>query len=105
MTCLDRRRITVARRYGRDTGRGRDSIDHVSHGDADEGNGGDEHERDVTDRNDRHRGVHAAVLPHGATLALLSGIVTGQMSTGDVRDGAKHAAILVSVAYLMVLVV
>ncbi|GAB3680715.1 type II secretion system F family protein [Salinarchaeum chitinilyticum] len=43
---------------------------------------------------------------HTALLqALLSGIVAGQMSSGDVRDGAKHAAILMSVAYLAFLVI
>jgi len=43
---------------------------------------------------------------HTALLqALLSGFVAGQMSTGDVRDGAKHAAILMSIAYLAFLVI
>ncbi|WP_248516246.1 type II secretion system F family protein [Salinarchaeum laminariae] len=43
---------------------------------------------------------------HTALLqALLSGIVAGQMSSGDIRDGAKHAAILMSVAYLAFLVI
>ncbi|AGN02609.1 archaeal flagella assembly protein J [Salinarchaeum sp. Harcht-Bsk1] len=43
---------------------------------------------------------------HTALLqALLSGIVAGQMSSGDIRDGAKHAAILMSVAYMAFLVI
>jgi len=36
---------------------------------------------------------------------LLSGVVAGQMASGDVRDGAKHAAILMSIAYGAFLVI
>ncbi|WP_323676467.1 type II secretion system F family protein [Halorubellus sp. PRR65] len=30
---------------------------------------------------------------------LLSGLIAGQLSTGDIRGGAKHAAVLVAIAY------
>jgi flagellar protein FlaJ len=36
---------------------------------------------------------------------VLSGMVAGQMSGGDVRDGAKHAAILLALAYAAFLVI
>lgn len=42
---------------------------------------------------------------HTALLqALLSGVVAGQMSTGDVRNGAKHATVLLLIAYVAFLV-
>jgi flagellar protein FlaJ len=30
---------------------------------------------------------------------LLSGLIAGQLSTGDIRGGAKHAAVLLAIAY------
>ncbi|WP_435358959.1 type II secretion system F family protein [Haloarchaeobius sp. DFWS5] len=42
---------------------------------------------------------HAAVLQ-----GLLSGLIAGQLSSGDVRTGAKHAAVLVALAYATFLV-
>jgi flagellar protein FlaJ len=51
-------------------------------------------------------GAYTLLFFHTALLqALLSGIVAGQMSSGDIRDGAKHAAILMSLAYMAFLVI
>jgi flagellar protein FlaJ len=35
-----------------------------------------------------------------ALQAMFSGLIAGQMSSGSVKDGAKHAVVLLSVAYL-----
>jgi flagellar protein FlaJ len=38
-----------------------------------------------------------------AMQAVFSGLIAGQMSSGSIKDGAKHAAILLSIAYLVFL--
>jgi len=35
---------------------------------------------------------------------LFSGLVAGKMGEGSVRDGAKHATVLVTIAYVVFLV-
>lgn len=43
---------------------------------------------------------HTAVIQ-----GLLSGLIAGQMSAGDIRNGAKHGAIMMAIAYLAFLLV
>jgi flagellar protein FlaJ len=40
----------------------------------------------------------------GVIQGVVSGFVAGQLSTGDVRDGAKHAAIMTAIAYVVFLI-
>ncbi|NHN48541.1 type II secretion protein F [Halostella sp. JP-L12] len=51
-------------------------------------------------------GAYTLVFFHTTLIqGVLSGMVAGQMSGGDVRDGAKHAAILLALAYAAFLVI
>ncbi|WP_246999812.1 type II secretion system F family protein [Halosolutus gelatinilyticus] len=47
--------------------------------------------------------VEYGTLFYHATLiqGLLSGLIAGQLSTGDIRGGAKHAVVLVALSYLL----
>lgn len=51
------------------------------------------------------KAAYSLVLFHAAVVqAACSGFIAGQMAEGRVRDGAKHVAIMVSVAYVVFLV-
>ncbi|WP_255149645.1 type II secretion system F family protein [Halorarius halobius] len=49
------------------------------------------------------RAYRLAFFHAGLVQAMLSGLVGGQMSGGSIKDGAKHASILLGVAYLALL--
>jgi flagellar protein FlaJ len=50
-------------------------------------------------------GAYKLVFFHTAIIqGLLSGFVAGQLASGDVREGAKHAAVLIAMAYGLFLV-
>jgi flagellar protein FlaJ len=51
------------------------------------------------------QGAYKLIFFHtGVIQGMVSGFVAGQLSTGDVRDGAKHAAIMTAIAYVVFLV-
>ncbi|WP_435333327.1 type II secretion system F family protein [Haloarchaeobius sp. TZWWS8] len=51
------------------------------------------------------KGAYTLVFFHATVIqGILSGLVAGQLSSGDIRTGAKHAAVLVALAYATFLV-
>lgn len=53
----------------------------------------------------RNEEAYRLVFTHAALIqAGLSGLVAGQMSSATLRDGVKHAAIMIGVAYLVLLI-
>lgn len=47
---------------------------------------------------------HSLILFHAAIVqAVCSGFVAGQMGEGDVKQGAKHVAIMLAIAYVLAL--
>jgi len=59
----------------------------------------------VSNIGDVDKDAYKLVFFHTAVIqGCLSGFVAGQLSRGDVREGAKHAAVLTAIAYLFYLV-
>ena len=54
----------------------------------------------------RERAEYTLVLYHAAMVqAVCSGLVAGKMGSGSIRDGAKHVAVMLGIAYAVFLVV
>ncbi len=52
-----------------------------------------------------NKAAYSLVFFHGAMIqAAFAGFIAGQLGEGSLRDGAKHAAIMVTIAYILLLV-